>query len=80
MKLSERITIDDERDVVTVDGFKFSGEFLTEILARPTLPGVWHRIASVENKVIIVDTIMNIEDNRPPVPPLEQIIQEAAAQ
>ena len=42
MKLSESIVVDDDRDVLTVDGVPMSGELLRAIVHQSP-PGVWYR-------------------------------------
>jgi hypothetical protein len=58
MKLSERIQIDDASDEVTVDGVRFSGEVLTQLLSGPTPPGRWYRITDVrDGRVVIMEKV-----------------------
>lgn len=51
--LSERVQLDDARDVMTIDGVQFSGELLA-FFTTATKPGYWFRFLGVENGKLIV--------------------------
>ena len=53
--LSERIQIDDARDVVTIDGCNINSAGL-DMFVRPTPPGVWFRVHSIDDARIMYMT------------------------
>lgn len=52
--LSERVQIDDELNVLTIDGFQFHGDLLSSMLAV-TPPGRWYRVKSAQDGVLVCE-------------------------
>ena len=47
MKASERVLVDDSKDLVVIDGFQIAMPALESLLLRPTREGLWFRITEV---------------------------------
>jgi hypothetical protein len=53
-KLSENVTLDDERDIVTAYGVRIHGD-LFRAIGTPTPDGRWFRVVSVEDGVATIE-------------------------
>ena len=63
--LSERIQIDNQRDEITIDGCTIN-RFVLDAFIKPTQPGVWFRVHSVDDGRIIYSTKTDADYNPRP--------------
>lgn len=56
LKLSQRFVVDDEQDLVTIAGFRFTGCVLVDFLTTPSREGEWFRIKDASDGRVTIET------------------------